>query len=247
MYDPALGRFHSIDPLAEVYNSWTPCQYALNNPIRFIDKDGNLVGDPLKTNQYRGWYGDNWAPSGSKFGLVRKYDAELKKNTRYHQGVDLYAKPGTEVKSMYKGTVVLVNNETEHKDFGKQVIIKCTVKGKDGKDKTYYIRYSHLKEVTVSKDGEVNEGDKVGTTGKTGNAKNLKDKEAHLHLEFMDKLTPGTGKTGNDNRTDPDDFIDIDDASKDDQKEETSSSSSDSSSSSSSTTSSDKKKEDENK
>lgn len=129
---------------------------------------------------------------------------------------------------------------------GKQVIIKCTVKGKDGKDKTYYIRYAHLKEVTVSKDDEVNEGDKVGTTGKTGNAKNLKDKEAHLHLEFMEKLVPGTGKTGNENRSDPADFFDIDDAEKDDQKEDTSSSS-ESSSSSSSKTSTDEKEKDEKK
>ncbi|QMU63346.1 MAG: hypothetical protein GKR88_02995 [Flavobacteriaceae bacterium] len=39
-YDAALGRFVTIDPLAEDYSYQSTYVYAINNPIRFIDKLG---------------------------------------------------------------------------------------------------------------------------------------------------------------------------------------------------------------
>ncbi|NPD48216.1 RHS repeat domain-containing protein [Lentimicrobium sp. S6] len=42
-YDPALGRWHVIDNKAEKYNSFTPYTYAANNPVLFIDPDGNDI------------------------------------------------------------------------------------------------------------------------------------------------------------------------------------------------------------
>ncbi len=39
-YDPALGRFHAIDPLSESFASITPYQYGNNSPILFNDPDG---------------------------------------------------------------------------------------------------------------------------------------------------------------------------------------------------------------
>ena len=41
-YDPALGRWNHIDPLAEVLYEWSPYSSALNNPILFVDPDGEL-------------------------------------------------------------------------------------------------------------------------------------------------------------------------------------------------------------
>jgi RHS repeat-associated protein len=40
MYDPALARWHVVDPLAENHFDFTPYNYALNNPLLFIDPFG---------------------------------------------------------------------------------------------------------------------------------------------------------------------------------------------------------------
>jgi RHS repeat-associated protein len=39
-YDAQLGRFHTVDPHAENYYSWSPYHYAANNPIRVTDPTG---------------------------------------------------------------------------------------------------------------------------------------------------------------------------------------------------------------
>jgi RHS repeat-associated protein len=45
-YDPRISIWLSTDPKAEKYPSYSPYNYCLNNPILFIDPDGQ---DPIIT------------------------------------------------------------------------------------------------------------------------------------------------------------------------------------------------------
>ena len=48
-HDPALGRFNRIDRFAEKYYDLNPYQYGANNPIRYIDINGDSLWISFKT------------------------------------------------------------------------------------------------------------------------------------------------------------------------------------------------------
>ncbi|EGJ99791.1 MULTISPECIES: DUF6443 domain-containing protein [Dysgonomonas] len=52
-YESALGRFISVDPLAEKYYSWSPYVYCGNNPLRRTDPTGMIWDDPKEAQKLK--------------------------------------------------------------------------------------------------------------------------------------------------------------------------------------------------
>ncbi|TCN50004.1 RHS repeat-associated core domain-containing protein, partial [Flavobacterium circumlabens] len=42
-YDPATGRWYTVDAMAEKFSQMSPYNYAVNNPVIYVDPDGNEV------------------------------------------------------------------------------------------------------------------------------------------------------------------------------------------------------------
>lgn len=110
---------------------------------------------------------------------------------KYHWGIDIAARVGTSIYSIYSGVIVSMFTDApdgyEEAKYGNYVIIESVIDGK----KTYF-QYSHLqygKPIAVNpvtgkpyKEGDtINAGDQLGYSGNTGNAYNVPNK----HLDLM--------------------------------------------------------------
>jgi RHS repeat-associated protein len=72
-YDPQIGRFHQIDPLAEVMDNWSPYVFVHNNPLLYNDPlglDTNKVDVPIPANVQPGQVINVNTPNGGSSSYI---------------------------------------------------------------------------------------------------------------------------------------------------------------------------------
>jgi RHS repeat-associated protein len=94
-YDPATGRFQSVDPMADKYAAGSPYAFSFNDPVNFNDPYGD---DPPETymQAVNQMYGEGWYEQNGRGGT----NADFYGNSAFGPAMGTYL-PGTSIGGNY--------------------------------------------------------------------------------------------------------------------------------------------------
>ena len=167
-YSPTLRRWMTPDPLSEKYYGVSPYAFCNNNPVNFVDPDGE-----------RQW------PVNPKYnGYNRRHENNFRTSSRpTHNGLDINLGAGSNdlgapVYATHDGIVTRYVSINDDSNPGGN---RIQITSENGDVSTYYM---HLDTMSDLKEGDfVSEGDQLGTIGGSG-AGIMNKYPPHLHYEL---------------------------------------------------------------
>jgi RHS repeat-associated protein len=158
-YDPRVGRWWGRDPLEFKLSSWSPYSYSFNNPIYYIDPEGNIPYPVALTHITNKKF--VWGKQPGMSNSDQEYGWRASKG-RMHYGIDFNIGAGSydqgiELLNLADGKVIESGTAA---DGGHYVIIRH--------GNGYITRFFHMQDKPNLKAGEnVKEGQVIGKIGDT--------------------------------------------------------------------------------
>jgi hypothetical protein len=116
MYDNQVGRWFNIDPKSELTYDWSTYRAFFNNPIKYIDPDGQTEGDFY--DREGNYLGTDGVDDGKVY-VLNKGKVPNKENTEVNWGGTLAEKHVKELKekSTEAGAIIVQNRTKEGNDY----------------------------------------------------------------------------------------------------------------------------------